>query len=682
MEKIIGGKEFKTKRPLQFSYKLLWPCYEFIAEVEGLDSYNRNIIEEVVLKLAEIGVVEPAMVEQRTGMDRDLISFVHSRLQQRGMLDDFCHVTELGQSRIAEYSQREPESIHIYVDALSGRVIPYYAPLNENNDLRFYSFKENPSDEIEYKLVSSAGTEGKDLPAYRLNHDQEARATPDIHDVMDEVAEMLHKCHPQKDPVVRHPSSEQEGQLCYVLLDIFLYEGDSEQWGFSDGFGNHSQFFSREKIKNDKDTRFITGLRERLHKDTNATAPQSNEAPSSPFPKVQEKLQSVKTNLADWEEQPNSPDQKEKSRKARSECILSLVQLMEWTLYHLLHGEEYQVQVGNALATLGQFGKQQNTRYMIGRLAAKSGKQLGFYLPEEVAACLNERYGRIESAWKDCPTLFALVVLLLISLEKEEWLQVFAQNHSDFICRLAELNRLRNESSHTGDVIVKKKLAEKIRDDIHSFMKTALQVEIMEEEKKPSLSRKEKFLRENKRQAALAAAERNLGFSLYDSLEPGLRNLVVDMEGCCGNDGTCDNAIVLEQYKLLENILVLANRSLGNELRKSDWKAKTGKAGLGNTESLASLTGTNEDRIKKALERKPSSMTAACIAFLTLARVELLKGIRKVWPDFLPDIDYLAKQRGHGEIPEEIDNDRVLKIKGKLIELIKFFAGESFLTVN
>lgn len=674
MEKIIGGKEFKTNRPLQVSHKLLWPCYEFIVEVEGLDSYNRNIIEEVVLKLAEIGVVEPAMVEQCTGMDRDLISFVHSRLQQRGMLDDLCRVTELGQSRIAEYSKREPESIHIYVDALSGRVVPFYSRLREDNGLRFYSFKEEASGRVRYELISSAGTEGEGLPAYRLNHDQEARATPDINDV----AEMLHKCHPQKDLMVRPLSSEQVGQLCSVLLDIFLYEGDSEQWGFSDGFGNHSHFFSREKIKNDKDTRFITGLRERLHKDTNTTAQQSNAAPPNPFPKVQEKLQSVKTNLADWEERPHSPDQEEKSRKARNGCILSLVQLMEWTLCHLLHSNEYQV--GNVLATLGKYGKQQNARYMIGSLASSAGKRLGFKLPKEVATCLNERYGRIKSAWEGRPTLFALIVLLLISLEKEEWLQVFAQNHGDFICRLAELNRLRNESFHTGCVSAEKSFAEEILSDILDFMKAGLQVEVMEKEAR--LSRKENFRRENKRQAALSAAEMDLGFSLYDSLEPGLRNLVVDMEGCCGNDGTCDNAIVLEQYKLLENILALVNGALGNELRNSDWKAKAGEAGLGNMESLNSLAGTNEERIKKALARKPSSMTAACIAFLTLARVELLKGIWKVWPDFLLDIDYLAKQRGHGEIPEEIDNDRVLRIKGKLIELIKFFAGEGFLTVN
>lgn len=676
MEKIIGGKEFKTSRPLQVSHKLLWPCYEFIVEVEGLDGYNRNIIEEVVLKLAAIGVVEPAMVEQCTGMDRDLISFVHSRLQQRGMLDDFCRVTEVGQNRIESSSKRVPESIRIYVDALSGKVIPYYSRLGEDNGLRFYSFEEEASGTVRYELVSSAGTEGKELPAYRLHYNQEKEDAPDG----DDVAEMLHKLHPQKDIVVKH--GKNEGGICYILLDIVLYEGDSEQWGFSDGFGNHSLFFSREKIRAAKDNEFITGLRESLHKDTNASAPQGDAASSGPFPKVQEKFQSVKTNLADWEERPNSPDQEEKSRKARNGCIVSLVQLMEWTLYHLLHSNE--CQVGNALAALDrQCEKQEDARCMIGRRAALAGERLGFKLPKEVANCLNERYGRIKSAWEGRPTLFALIVLLLISLENEEWLQVFAQCHSEFICRLAELNRLRNESAHAGDVAAEKAFAEKICGDIHSFMEAGLQVEIMEKE--ACLSCKEKFRRENKRQAALSAAERALGFSLYDSLEPGLRNLVVDMEGCCGDDGSCDNAIVLEQYKLLENILVLANRSLGNEEQNLDWKAKAKEVGLGkaeSVESLASLAGTNEERIKKALERRPSSMTAACIAFLTLARKELLLEIRRVWPDFLPDIDYLAGQRGHGEIPEEVDNGRVLRIKGKIIELIKFLAGEGFLTVN
>ena len=45
MEKIIGGKEWNGSFQVRIRQKILWPCYEFIAQAEGIDNYERNIIE-------------------------------------------------------------------------------------------------------------------------------------------------------------------------------------------------------------------------------------------------------------------------------------------------------------------------------------------------------------------------------------------------------------------------------------------------------------------------------------------------------------------------------------------------------------------------------------------------------------------------------------------------------------
>ena len=80
------------------------------------------------------------------------------------------------------------------------------------------------------------------------------------------------------------------------------------------------------------------------------------------------------------------------------------------------------------------------------------------------------------------------------------------------------------------------------------------------------------------------------------------------------------------------------------------------------------------------MERKPSSMNAACIAFFTLSDVNLLREISTKWRKMLADVSYIVYKRGHGEIPSEIDTSRVLEIKKHIIELIHFFAGNGFLT--
>ena len=682
MEKIIGGIDFNSERSIKLSAKLLWPCYEFVAEVEGLeDNYNRNIIEETVLKLAAIGEVEPAMVEKSTGMPQDLISFVHARLQQKNLLDDYGRVTEEGNQQIDKYSKPSLNPIHIYVDALSGKMIPYYTSLTEKNHLNFHSFEGPDSKKhCKYKLFSSTGTEGEEQQAYMLHH--KGKPVPDP----DDVSEMLYKLKPQKTIVVHLPSQPQQGTLCYVLLDITIWEGDIENWIFSDGFGYCSMFYSKDKICNQEDTEYISRLREQLQKDTNASAPKQKN--SIPFPRLQEKIKKVSENFEQWQENPLSPDEINISQNAKNECILALHQLMEWALYELLHNEVYKDKARESLNKLKHSCENlKDARQVIGNCAIQPGKKLGFNLPEDVAHCMKERYGRIDSAWKGTPTLFALVDLLLISLEQEDWLQTFAHEYPDFISRLAHLNKMRNQSFHAGNICVEKSDIKKIREEIFDFIKVSLQVEI--KDGVSELSLKEEFRRENKMSFAISATEKDLGFALYDILDFQLLHCVKEMESYIHkgneeihcNDALVDNAIILEQYKALERIFTLVNKSLGNTLKNSDWKEKI--ADLKDCEeAIKSLDKTNPDRIKKALERKPSSMNATCIAFLTLASDKLLKEIKIKWPHFLSDINYIVQIREHGEIPKKIDQEKALNIKDKIIELIKFLAKEGFLTVN
>ena len=56
MERIIGGIRQKFPFPICKTHKLLWPCFEFIAYVDGLDNYEKNILDEIFLKLAQAGV--------------------------------------------------------------------------------------------------------------------------------------------------------------------------------------------------------------------------------------------------------------------------------------------------------------------------------------------------------------------------------------------------------------------------------------------------------------------------------------------------------------------------------------------------------------------------------------------------------------------------------------------------
>jgi hypothetical protein len=72
-------------------------------------------------------------------------------------------------------------------------------------------------------------------------------------------------------------------------------------------------------------------------------------------------------------------------------------------------------------------------------------------------------------------------------------------------------------------------------------------------------------------------------------------------------------------------------------------------------------------------------MNAAYIAFFTLAEKSLLLDIKRIWPTMPADISYIAWLRGHGEIPQEIDKQRVWSIKANIKKIIKFLAQQGYL---
>ncbi len=187
---------------------------------------------------------------------------------------------------------------------------------------------------------------------------------------------------------------------------------------------------------------------------------------------------------------------------------------------------------------------------------------------------------------------------------------------------------------------------------------------------------------QNERISAIARMEDALGFTLCHILDNTLLGFFTDMERRSPDKEHLNNAVILDMYRILESVFVQVNEGLGDENKKSDWREKARSAGFvldGGAECKA-LLSTNEDRIQIALERKPSSMNAACIAFLTLSDIKLLKELKNKWRTLPADVSYIVRLRGHGEIPDSIDEARVWEIKAHITDLICFFAEKGFLS--
>lgn len=684
MEKIIGGIELNNPFPASVRQKLLWPCYEFIANAEGLDDFEKNIIEEVVLKLAEINVRDEAEIARCTGLELDLISFMHSRLQQKGWLDDTCGITAEGKAKLGEFAEKHSQDIHIYVDALTGRVLPYWSAVSERNNFHYDGGKWDKKDEenpdkplfFRYKPYASAGTESdEEQKAYQLWYDDEYNVVPEV----DDVTAMLHKLFPKNDSIVVRIDENQSRKknVCYVLMEIMLPEGNSRTWVCDDGFGNVSAFFSTDFIQNEKDKNFIAGLRTQLQGGTNAVSSAPKLAPEA-YPRLAEKLALVQKSIGALSAFVNSPDKDEEVRIARNDALLYMTQMAEWTLFHILHQKAFEYKARAVLADFEKFKGNKGSGHIIGGIAAKNAARLGFELDAESKKALRERYGRLKSAFESTPSLFALADLAVISLHDENWLKTFAKEHPDFLSRLASLNYLRNQSFHSGNMSVASAEIQNAYDELCALLKAGLGVEVNSAHE---LTFAEKHEFQNERIAAISRMEDALGFALCRLLDDNLICFITDMERRAADEKSLNNAAVLSMYQILETVFVSANECLGDELKSSDWlaKARSCEFAFDGSREFKSLLGTHEERIQSALERKPSSMNAACIAFMTLADERLLRTVKNLWREMLADVSYIAFKRGHGEIPEQVDAERVMAIKAHIIALIKKLAENGFL---
>ena len=685
MEKIIGGVDYDAATPMRISRKILWPCYEFIASAEGLDGYAKNIIEDTILRLVNIKITDEEELASCMGLEKDLISFVLSRLEQQDYIDSNRRITDAGASRLSESSEIQRTDIHVYVDAVSGRLLPYFNVIGSDRFFK-YSYGKEKNDEVldeeffEYKGYSTAGKEKEEKQeAYKLHCDESFNIVPDS----EAVTAVLHRLHPGKDSVFAQVDKWQVAKKNrrWFLVDIMQPEGSSLDWVFSDGFGKISTFFTSSQIKNKIDNQYIVGLRAQLQVQTNAMG-KSLLPSEGVYPKLKQKIDLVEKNMQELQMSVDSPDRAEMMYSAVADSVLYLTQLAEWVLYYLL--DKYNNAAAKAMIFLGSMNGNKDALFSVGSLAFRCAHNIGFdCLPKEKDALCQTPERIANASCGKIPSLLPLLALFLIAFEEDSFVKSYAVKYPDFLHLLLTLNKIRGKSFHAGkldDEIRKiKDCVENVREQLYYLVNNALGVKIRE---KNGLSFLEKINLQNERDEAIGLMEKDLGFALKHALDPCLVRFVTDMERRGIDAASLNNAIVIDLYRILEYLFVSANNRLGNGLRHSEWMKKVVAAGLEFSENKKVYGGLIKTRgymLEAALARKPSSMNAACIAFCTFADKALLQKIAKRWKSMLGDINYIVKMRGHGEIPAEIDAVRVLEIKVHIVDMIHFFAEEGFL---
>jgi len=669
---------------------LLWPAFEFEFPIKGMYS-NKNILEHVILQLININIVEETKIAKDTGLEIDLISFIKSRLFQKDYIDSGDKITKEGKEYIDNFIKGEKdciEAVNIYVDAISGEIIPYikfiedttaltniehiYPEKDENNKFTgFYKFNLNQSvgkdSDEEYKV-------------WKLEGHQNYNYIPEIQDINETILKIYKYSNAY---VPGSKVEESKDNEVYFLVEIFLPEGVSGpgEWVVSDGFGKISNFFSNKlKFISQKDNNYITNLRKELNSDfigrKNADLSINNK-----YNKLSEKIKLLQKNLNIINETNNSPDAEKIKILAKNDSILYITQMFEWTFFYTLHNYKFDVAkvFSEDLANISKSSLSSGNE--IGYKVYELLQKFNLKMNKDIEKRLKESYEKLAASYyENTPSLFASFDLIVLALREKQFFKDFIKNNKNFIAELNNLINLRNESFHEIKDIVTQAQIKHFYDLFKDVVKSFLSLEFKLEKGKNSFI--ETIDEKNKTDAAIRRTEKNLGLLLCNILDNQLITSFVNIErridGEEGEEEINSNIIVLDLYKMYERIFKLMNLSFTEEYKNKNWQQKAYSVGFSlKPEKIETITTTK--KLDSALEGKKTSMQATCAAFIALSPMKLLRDIKNIWITFVEDISLIAKLRGHGEPPIEIDQKQILYIRNKTYKFVKLLTEKEFL---
>ncbi len=89
-----------------------------------------NVFEETVLKITEIESGDTETIAQLTCLEKELVAFIQSRLNQLGLLNDRYELSQQGQALLNEWQNKSDGDLEytvatVFVDLLYGKLLPY-----------------------------------------------------------------------------------------------------------------------------------------------------------------------------------------------------------------------------------------------------------------------------------------------------------------------------------------------------------------------------------------------------------------------------------------------------------------------------------------------------------------------------------------------------------------------------
>ncbi len=679
--------------------KVLWPCYEYTIAIRGGTTFGDNVLESLILQLAEVNVRDSNQLSSMTGLESDLVSFLQDRLLHKGFLDENMCITEEGLAKIKETAVPKTSYYSIFKDAVSGRLLPNIIPMEDQKELVYTSSNiSTPEEEHDnipffyYSAPTSAGyeeTKQKRRALFSIVN-SESEKEPSTEEVRDLIYKVLKGN--RVDEITFNLGND--SRLTYLMVDLMLQEGNKLSWITSDGFGNITPFFS-ENIGFLKDTeqKYILGLRRKLDNKVIQDAGFAYKKDSSigdwtKYPEIGEKLFKLKKLLPQIDKLVKNSDEQRRLYEAKISSVENIYQIIEWILYY--HIKENEIYAKKKIQELHTLSTGYVNRFTIGYYIVQIAKEIGFQIGIDTEKLFRVKLGTMKYSMKDGENheLFSLFVLAIaISKDlKNSPIRKLAVEISTLPGLLSELKEERGKAAHSHET----NLSDTRITEYYAVVEKILDILFKRKIDTSSYSEKKQtyfdFIQEeNIENEAIALLEEKYGYGLINVLPGDYIQVLLEIEKGSIDRNNIMPVVILDEYQLLEKIFHSLQQKTKTIKIYTDYfeyaKNKALNAGfIFDTNKLKVLEKASSGRIEAALNSNDASLQADFLAWLCSESDNNLRQMAQECNDLPFVVNRIAELRGHGELPDKTaySNLEAIDFTQKINNLIKYLGYSGY----
>ncbi|WP_447215285.1 hypothetical protein [Citrobacter pasteurii] len=688
---------------------VLWPCHAFNISLPQKKKSGLNVFEETVLKITEIESGGTETIAQLMCLEKELVAFIQSRLNQLGLLNDRYELSEHGQALLNEWQNKSDGDLEytvatVFVDLLYGKLLPYVSTeqLSYKKIETLYS-KENLQKKGEFEHYVNffiTPTDDKYIRAIQIRPANDAfwKNVPDANDIIRAIREFKRKYkrqallnqgveqYPPPIPLAEAISLHANPELVYLHCHALIQTGNSDilvtdgcGFGFSESFANYLT---------SQNWQWVIDLKSKGIIDTLSSDQRNEEVEEGPsaadelkqYPRIARPLRRAQAYLSDAEKiRIDSSNDEQEFARLTGLAVVALYEAIEWALRFVVSD--------NPVTHWERIFSSQSYREN-DKILRSFATRIGLDVSESVKSLLQVKPGKIRAVdhgVSEMQPLLAMAIAGAIN-DPSHPLNRLAIEDAGCLSFIHALKDVRDPVSHGNamDVQLSKETLQGYR------RRTVRLIQLLI----PDITRDadtDKTRQENDidqvRLKARIELDRSLGLGFVHAISPSLREELVKVT-ILNQMTTLDNEQQQRYINLLASIMQLSLFEAAKD-RITPFKNRTNLRDEAIEKIVQSgfypapdaipvqISTVNSNRLSRAVQGSSTTLGAQLLALCLLASESERVALKRSFPDCFELIASLIKLRGHGNQQKfDFSKEYLASLKMNVFKLIKIIMEE------